>query len=867
MLPNLIIHIVDLSRRFAWAIALCALAAALALGWFAVTHFKINTDINQLLAADLPWRQREMALEKAFPQKVDIIVVVLDGDTPDAAEDGAAALAGKLRAMPDMFTYVDRPDAIPFFRKNGLLFLPANQLSDILNQLVQAQPLLGTLASDPSLRGLFDTLGMMLQGLARGSVDYAQLERPFTQITATIGNAMAGKDQPLAWQTIMSNVAPTPRDLRKFIIVKPVLDYNALEPGKKATDTIRALAEQLNLTPDHGVRLRMTGSVPLNDQEFASVANGTGFATILSIVLVFVILLLALRSFRLVLPILFTLATGLIATTAFALATIGSLNLISVAFAVMFIGIAVDFGIQFGVRYRDQHFHHPDHNHALMRTARMIAVPLAMAAGSTSLGFLCFIPTDYRGVSELGLIAGIGMLIAFLLSITLLPALLSLARPPAEREPVGYPWAAPADRFIARHRGKIIMGALILAIAGCGLITQLRFDFDPLDLKDPHTESVSTLFDLMKNPDFNPYIVEILRPSLPDAEALAAELQKVPEVDHVMTLASFVPDDQDAKLALISDTVMLLQPTLSPPSIAPPPSDQQILESMSKVAAALYQIGGQHPSAGKLASALDQVIARHDHDLLLRLQKDIIDSLVMRLNSVRESLEAGRITIDTITPDLRNDWVTQDGRALVEVYPKGNPRNHASLVAFTSAVRHVAPDASGTPISIQESGKTVTSAFIHAGIYALIAISLLSLLILRRLRDVAMLIAPLILAGILTLATIVIIGLPLNFANIIALPLLLSLGVSYAIYFISYCRAGLREPLQSSMARAVLFSAATTLVAFGSLSLSSHPGTASMGKLLTVALLYSLASTFFILPALCAAWGKTEDNKKTADSK
>jgi predicted RND superfamily exporter protein len=127
---------------------------------------------------------------------------------------------------------------------------------------------------------------------------------------------------------------------------------------------------------------------------------------------------------------------------------------------------------------------------------------------------------------------------------------------------------------------------------------------------------------------------------------------------------------------------------------------------------------------------------------------------------------------------------------------------------------------------------------------------LMLLLVLRNLRDVVMLIAPLILAGILTLATIVAIGLPLNFANIIALPLLLSLGVSYAIYFVSYWRSGMTEPLQSSMARAVLFSAATTLVAFGTLGLSSHPGTSGMGKLLTVALLYSLTCTFFVLPAL-----------------
>lgn len=850
MFVNLLVAIVNFSRRFAWLIALAGLLAGAALGWFDAGHFKMNTDVNQLLAANLPWRQREVQLEKAFPQKTDTLLIVVDGDTPDAAEDGAAALTEKLQAMPEQFMSVERPDSIPFFRKNGLLFLDQDKLNDILDQLVQAQPLLGTLASDSSLRGLFTSLSLALQGLQRGDIKYENLDRPFGQIAATFEAALAGQDMPISWQTMMSATPPEPRDLRKLILAKPKLNYTALEPGAAAQDTVRKLANDLNLTPSRGIQVRMTGSVALNDEEFASVAEGTGFATLLSIVLVITILLLALRSLRLIIPIFITLAAGLVATTAVALAVIGSLNLISVAFAVMFIGIAVDFGIQFGVRYREQHHGEPDHAKAMSAAARIIAAPLSMAAGSTALGFLCFMPTDYRGVSELGFIAGSGMLIAFTLSVTLLPALLTIAKPPAEPEPVGFRWMAPADNFIAAHRKKILLAALAAAIGGGLITTQLRFDFDPMNLKDPHTESVATLFDLMKDPDFDPYGIETLRPSLKDAGDLADKIQALPEVDHVMTLASFVPEAQDMKLMVIGDTRMLLEPTLSPLTKAAPPSDQQILATLAKAAKGLHALGPGHGEAEKLAKALDETVARGDHALLQRLHDNIIRGMESRLALVRESLMAERVTVDNITDDLRKDWVTADGQYLVQAHAKGNPRDYKTLVAFTQAVRQAAPDAGGTPISIQESAHTVTGAFIHAGLYALAAITLLSLLILRRPKDVAMLLAPLILAGILTLATIVLAGLPLNFANIIALPLLLSLGVSYAVYFVSYWRAGMTAPLESGMARAVLFSACTTLVAFGSLSLSSHPGTAGMGKLLTVALLYSLTSTFFVLPAL-----------------
>jgi hypothetical protein len=251
-----------------------------------------------------------------------------------------------------------------------------------------------------------------------------------------------------------------------------------------------------------------------------------------------------------------------------------------------------------------------------------------------------------------------------------------------------------------------------------------------------------------------------------------------------------------------------------------------------------------------LAKALETVAERNDPQLIAHLHHDLVTVMQAKLDSIKHALSAETVTIDNISDDLRRDWVTANGQFLVQVYPKGNPREHKTLIAFTDAVRQQAPDATGAPISIQESAHTITQAFIDAGIYALLTIALLSFAVLRRIRDVIILLAPLLLAGILTMATIVLIGLPLNFANIIAIPLLLSLGVSYAIYFVSYAREGKQNPMQSSMARAVLFSATTALVAFGSLALSSHPGTSSMGKLLMIALTYSLVCSFFLLSAL-----------------
>ena len=856
MIASFLVSLVDFSRRFCLAIVLIAGIASIAMGVYVAGHIKINTDINQLLSDNLEWRKREKALEAAFPQKTDTIIVVIDGATADQAEKATDALVNRLQALPENFTSISRPDALPLFRSKGLLYLSQDELGGALEQIAQAQPMIGAMVSDPSLRGFFATIALMMQGMQTGSVDPAQFQSPLQAITETMQGVLRGDDKArLDWQKMMPAAeSPTmARELRKFIIVKPILDYTALQPGEKPTALIRQALSDLGLSKKNGVKVRLTGSVPLNDEEFASVADGAGVATLVSGILVLVLLFVAMRSWRIVLPIGLTLSVGLVASTAFATFAVGSLNLISVAFAVMFIGIAVDFGIQFGVRYRDQHHQQPDHAQALRKTAAVIALPLAMAAGSTALGFLAFIPTDYRGVSELGEIAGAGMVIAFILNLTLLPALMTLTKPPAEVESVGYTALAPLNAFL-NNRGKVILPfILVLVLAGLGVATQLRFDFDPLDLKNPKSESVSTMFEAMQDPESDAYAAQILAPSLEEARSRASALRSLPQVDHVMTLDSFLPEDQDKKLAMIADTMTLLAPSFALHPL-PAPKDGDNLAALKKIATLLHQAGAQMPEAKALADTIDNLVERSSSSLLQRMTDSIVRPMQEKISETQALSHVTAVKPADIPAELKRNWVTSDGNALIEIIPKrgatGNPRDPKMLNAFIDAVQKIAPDVSGTPVSIRESSRTIISAFVHAGIYGVGAIALLSFLILRNLRDVALMLVPLLVAGVLTLATITLIDLPLNYANIIALPLLLSLGVSYAVYFVFYARTGEKNFLQSSMARAVLFSAATVLVAFGSLCLSAHPGTRSMGELLTLSLVYSLICTFLILPVL-----------------
>ena len=851
MILTLIERLIEFSRRHAWLVTVAALAVTAASGLYAGSHLSIDTDVEKLLDPELAWRQREIAYDREFPQFVNLILVVVDGATPDQAEDAAAALAKKLETMPEAVREVRRPDGGEFFKRNGLLLLPKAEVQDFADHMVAAQPMIGTLAADPSLRGLFDALSLASEGIRSGETDGAELDAPFAVFADAVEASLDGEHRPLSWQSLLTGRTPGTVELRRLLLVRPVLDFEELQPGGRAGEAIRKAAGDLGLTPERGVRVRLTGTVPLGDEEFASVTEGTGLSTGLAFTLICLLLFLALRSVRLVVPILMTLAMGLVISAGFAALAVHALNLISVAFAVLFIGIAVDFSIQFSVRYRSERHEIDDFAEALRRTAHGIGAPLAVAAATTAVGFLSFVPTAYIGVSDLGLISGIGMIVALALNLTVLPALLVLTRPRGERRRVGFGSLAPVDQFLLRRRGAVSTVALGLAVLGAVLAPWLSFDFNPLNLKDPGSESVSTLLDLMGDPETTPNTIDVLASSAQDAAGLAERLDRLPQVSRSLTVMTFVPAEQPEKLAILADAALLLGPTLSPPRVKPPPDAAAELDALKRVAAALADLEaeGSRPSVERLAAVLQRAAARGT-DALPALRANLVRGLTTRLEEMRLALSAEPVSLDTLPAEIKRDWVAADGRARIEVYPKGDASKNEVLRDFVAAVRTVAPDATGVPISIQESAHTIVGAFGNAGIFALIAIAALLAVVLRRIRDVLLVLAPLVLAGFLTVATSVLANLPLNFANIIALPLLLGVGVAFDIYFVMNWRAGRGEPLQSGTARAVLFSALTTASAFGSLALSRHPGTAQMGVLLTIALGYTLLCTFFVLPSL-----------------
>ncbi|MBV9078494.1 MAG: MMPL family transporter, partial [Methylobacteriaceae bacterium] len=727
--------------------------------------------------------------------------------------------------------------------------------------------LLGPLAADPSLRGVLEVIALGLGGIRKGETTPTDLARPIALLAQTFERVLAG-DPPgraeLSWRKLLSDKAEGEladiRARRRIVLAHPTLDYGAIRSAGGAIDLVRQTARELGLTPENGVAVRLTGPAPLADEEFASVADGALADALLTLAAVTGLLVLALRSAKVILAVLVTLLVGLAVTAGLGLALVGELNLISIAFTVLFVGLGVDFGIQVSIRVRAE-LHAADAGEPLVGPLRRgvlgVGASLLLAAISTAVGFFSFLPTSFRGVSELGLIAGLGMLIAFVASVTLLPALLVVLRPrPSAAGAGGFGALVAVDRWIERHRRLVLAGTGVLVAASLPAMAWLRFDSDPLNLRDRGVESVRTYLDLARDPETSPNTIDVLTPSAEAAETLAKRLEALPEVSRVLTVSSFVPPDQDAKLELIQDAAFLLDATLNPPTVAPPPDDAQNRAALGalrrEIAATRDPLGAAAEPATRLDRALGGLEAATP-DRRAAAQAAVTGGLARLLAQLRAGMGAEPVTRDDLPGEIVSDWIAADGRARVEVFPKidrsGTSASDAALASFANAVREIAPRATGAPVTGREAERTVVTSFVQAGAVALLAITVLLSVALRSVLDVVLTLIPLVLSGLFTLALCAVLDLPLNFANIIALPLMFGVGVAFHIYYVIAWRAGERDMLASSLTRAILFSALTTGAAFGSLWLSHHPGTASMGRLLTISLAFTLAAAFVIVPA------------------
>jgi predicted RND superfamily exporter protein len=603
---------------------------------------------------------------------------------------------------------VGEPGSGRFFEQNALLFLPDAEVARITRQLSGADTFIASLAGDPSLRGSLDALSLALTGVQYGQIKLDSLVLPMKMASDMIDAVLADRPASFSWRAVADGKPPAVRDLRRFILVQPRLDYDALRPGHEATQAISTIASDLNLSSTYQASVRQTGEIPMDDDEFGTITKSAGLTTALSIVLVLGILWLALRSFRIIAAVMVTLVFGL---------------------AVFSSG---------GERQRRSGLERGASQ--CVPQLRMLMSLATVSDVAIVVGFVSFMPTDYVGLSELGEIAGIGMIVAFISSITLLPAMLALFNPPGEPRPMGFAWLAPVDRFTARHRIPIVVITILVVLLWTPLLANLPFDFNPTHLQDPNDKSVKTFLEVKNEPQAGANAIEIEAPDLQSADRLAQQLGTLSQVSQANTLSSFIPQGQQEKIKLIRAAAQSLRPSLESQKLQAAATDAQDVDSLNKTADGLLKTAGNNQGPGpdaarNLAARLSKLAAA---DPMARMQAETAIATPLRydLGQLRVELDPQDVTIASIPQDISRQWITPDGRARIEVLPHGDPENTETLRSFVTAVLNIAPNATGPAVQLYEAGRTVVRAFIVAGIFALSAITVLLLITLRRVGDV-----------------------------------------------------------------------------------------------------------------------------------
>jgi hopanoid biosynthesis associated RND transporter like protein HpnN len=594
-----------------------------------------------------------------------------------------------------------------------------------------------------------------------------------------------------------------------------------------------------------------------------SLAKDTAAAGSASFVLVVLVLVWAFRCWRLVLAAASTLVIGLVWSAAFAGATIHELNPMSITFGVLVIGLGIDFmihlGMHFGERVTEGQSAESATQGAILDTGRA----LVLCAATTGVGFLAFIPTDFRGISDLGMAAAGGMLTILFLTLTLLPALIKLLMTESACADLAARGPARALRLPPPPNPVAVIALAGLAgLIALPLLPHVDLDTNVISMRNQDAESVQTFRDLLESRETTPWYLDALVPSLDRAVALAEQMRALPEVDLVVTLADFVPEDQEEKVEMLADVELMLG---LPSKITRQPA------STSEQIAALrdfkdFLAAGPVAPSSPLAPEIDRLRLalldfleaadrEPDTSAASQLADLVLDPLPEQIERLTANLAVEPISQDDLPASLVERMLSSDGHARIQVYPTGDLWDHDVMVRFVESIRPLWSEITGLPVNLVESARATWQSLRIALLAAAGAIMLLLLLLWRSVQDTAIVLGPLLLAVLMTQVSTVVFPLSFNYANVIVLPLLLGIGVDSGIHLVErskQLRGSSRALLESTTARAVVFSALTTVATFGTLGISTHRGVSSLGWTLVVGMIWTLMANLLLLPALLA---------------
>jgi len=822
----------------------------------AVNGLGVNSDTSQMVSSKLDYRQAQIDFEQAFPDEETRVSLIIRARSEDEADAFSKLVSDELAKRTDVVSDVFAGSVDPYLVQNGLLYLDSDELDDLLANISAAGPAIKRLGPDPDMARLNLALADALDVIEEGDEIPAALVRTIESVSATINARLEGTPLPLSWQDIFvePDADDNPDLHQRIISISPVLDMTRLQPARPAVLAIDAAIAQIVAEGDFEVDAAITGNAVLRTEELASVSNGIGVSLTLSFVFIIILLMLALRSVVLVMTSLAALIITILITAGFAAIMYDALNLVSVAFMVLLVGLGIDFMIHLAMHVQEERTRGLSCHESIMQSNRHIGAALALCAPTSAIAFFAFAPTDFTGMTQLGVVSGFGVLVAFIVAVTLLPAVFALlpANSGIRNEKVVEDSTSPFFQSIGLSgpvKARIAIGVIGLGVLSLFVMPQVRFDADPMALRDPDAPAVQAFNLLFDDEDTQPYNLSLLVADQAEAEAMIPKLKELSQVREIISPADFVPEDQFDKI----DTIDFASAGLELIFEDDGEIDVALLED---AAGRLDTLLKRHDSPATRAlnaslTALDAAMA-NDASVQAQVEGDIFRFWGQQYDRLGKQIFPEEITYDALPMTLQSRFKAKDGRLRLQIEPEQDLRDEAARVAFVEAVRAVAPKAAGSARSVLESGRVISRAMLIAIFCAWIAVAILLALILRDALLVGVILFSLVLAAVLTTATAVLIGVPFNFANVIAVPLLVGVGADSGIHLGIRARRGetAASVYETSTPRAVFFSAITTICSFGTLMLSAHRGVASMGILLTLAIIYTLVCTIIVQPWL-----------------
>lgn len=836
---------------------LSCLAGAAAWRWLG-----FNLDPNQLFSEDLRFQRMIREFESHFPQLTDSLLIVVDGAAAESVREASDRLARRLAERDDAFTAVYFPGEEDFFETHGLLYQSVDDLDELSTRLATLQPVLAALARDPSLATLAWLVREGLSQQPSGEQESERLRSVLDHFRKAVIYVYSEYPLRVSWESVLLHGTPFDPSTQRVIVADPILDFGSILAAAHPIAVVRESAAELGLEQG-GVRVRITGYPALNHEEFLGLARDTGAAGLLSFALVVAILAVAFRSLSMVTATAITLVCGFAWTSAYATVFVGALNPASIAFAVLFVGLGVDFMIHLGMHFSAAVREGADAPEALVTATRETGSALVMCALTTALGFLAFLPTDYRGVSELGLISAGGMVVIVFQTLTLFPVLIAWSVRGRRLEALRARRPLNLPLRVALHPGWVCGVALVLTLAGSLVAPGARVEANVIALRDPDTESVQTFEDLLASDRLTPWYADILAPDLATADRLAQRARELDTVARAITVDDYVPADQDEKLEILADAALFMD-------LPPGDGSRRVGDPAEQVAAlrelvdflsapALDGTPSDLARSGRLLrDQLRQLLAMMERDpesdeAVAKLERSLLGSVPVLTERLRRSLETGGIEFGDLPRSLVERMLAKDGVARVQVFPARDLTPREAMVEFVESLRGISPDITGLPVNLVEGAYATGASLREALFWALGSIVLLLALLWGRPLEIAIALAPLFFAVVLTAASARLFGVPLNFINVCVLPLLLGVGVDSGLHMVHRARSVSVVSgalLSSTTAQGVTFSALTTLASFGTLVLADHRGIASLGTLLVIGMSFTLVGNLVVLPAL-----------------